>query len=371
MNLQRTYIKNKKVISNKNIDNNANIFKVTTYNILADCLIKRSDYPNNIKDEFLFKRVNVEDNVEKSNRHQLLVKEIDFISSNIYLWQEIDDFFLPLLKCELKKRGHEVVFHQKDHGQKNGIGISYDTKMFKMIDTYGFNLFDELMNSTTNQENIPDSLLESIQKYFVGLICTLQVIKNGKLLLVGATHTVYEAYSRPIMPALQACMVTQNINKIRKQIAAQYSVDENAISIIFGGDFNSEPDHALNKLMKQPKLDITEIEELKYLSYELIKKKPVKKVTTEISPLFTYFGDQLHNPLSLKSVYQDVLGNEPIITTADGNNYGTVDFIYASPNVQVHSVLNVDQNIKDVYKHGAPTESFASDHLPLTATLSL
>jgi len=365
MNTKRKFVKNLK-LSSENLKDNKSLFKVTTYNILADCHIKRPDY-SYVTDEYLFKR-----NEEKSCRHQLLMKEIDVILSDIYLWQEIDDFYLPLFKSELKKRGHELVFEQKPYKDGvEGIGISYDESKFKLLETFSFSIFDELIKNVDKKEDIPTSVLDIINEPHVGIICTMQECSSEKIFIIADIHTIYAGYVRPSLTSLQACIVTQNINKIRKKIAAQYSIDENVIPVIFGGDFNSEPDHMPSRLMKQQKLNNMELEELKHLSYELIEGRPVKKVSSEACPLLSYFKDQLCNPLVLKSLYQQVLGEEPIITTADGNNYGTVDFIYASPNVQVHSVLNVDQNIKDVYKHGAPTELFASDHLPLTATLSL
>jgi len=341
-------------------DQSSDLISVATYNILADCHIHhwRDTLYAHISDEDLFKRSG-----ERSNRHLLLLKELDFLDADILLLQEVGTEYTSLLAANLERRGYTFSFFQKTEDIEEGCSICYKNSKFIVEDSEDILLADEIRRYC-EEDGVDLNIMNDLRRDTVGMIRVLKHCAEDKRLIAANTHIVYNSMSSPDLQALQVCIMCNRISDLRNRLAETHGINPDEIPVLFGGDFNGSPEHMSIQLAKRKILKADEIEELKYLYYTPTLE--VKKREVE-STLLRNLRNRFHNPLHLLSAYAEVVGDEPLLTTSDGECIACFDYVFHTSNIEPRYVLTVDEEVADVYRKGGPTKQFASDHLPVKA----
>jgi len=313
-----------------------NIFSLITYNILADCHVKgweKSAYPY-VKEESLLKKEGID-----SKRHLLTMKELNHFMCDVILLQEVEDWYSSVLETELQKSGYEYIFFQKV-GVPEGSSLCYKKDKFQCIKTVKFVIHDAV-EEICKTEGVSDDLINQMKRPNISLIAVLKDIKTGKYVICANTHIIYNSFADPAIQALQACLVCQKLHRVRAEVSSSFGVDLADISIIFGGDFNGEPDHMSIKLMKNGKLSDSEMKILENLTYTVEGGKALPISSPSICLVSQYLSKYLENPLNLTSAFCDVMGHEPVVTSAEGTYVGCLDYIFYTSDLEVASVIDI------------------------------
>ncbi len=248
-------------------------------------------------------------------------------------------------------------------GVPEGSAVCYKSSRFESVDSIRFVIHDEI-ERISKIEDVPQDVVEQIRRPNVALISVLRDTVTRKYVICAGTHIIWNDMAKPALKALQACLISQKIFDIRETLSK--TVDHDDIAVVFGGDFNSEPDHMSVKLMKNGVLTDVDSKTLDTLSYIVEEKKAVPVKIRETSLITKYFAHRLKNPLTLSSSYFDVMGEEPVITCSNEAYRGCLDYIfYTASSLKVSSVAEIDASVCEIYRNGGPTEDFSSDHLPL------
>ena len=352
----------RKKITVQNDDTFKNNFSVLTYNILADCHVIpfRNERYHFVEDENLLKSEGL-----NSKRHLLTMKELKHFNADIALLQEVDEWYSPILASELQKSGYDYMFYQ-NAGVPEGLALCYKKDKFQCIDTFKFFIHDEIIK-IGKKESVPDVAIDEMFKHTVSLIATLRHIKTNKVIICATTHAHCGGLTKPALQCLHACLVCRTIHQMRLDMAPTLEINASDISVIFGGDFNGEPDHMSIQLMKNGRLTDSQMKTLETLSSTVSEGKALPMQSSDICNVYKYFSKYLQNPLKFSSAFYDAKGIEPTFTSAGVSHVECLDYIFYTPDLKLASVIDIDSTIENIYFHGGPTKLFASDHLPLVA----
>ncbi|CAK9440019.1 uncharacterized protein LODBEIA_P41190 [Lodderomyces beijingensis] len=203
---------------------------IMTYNILAQCLIRRSLFPTNGKI------------LKWYIRSQILLAEIAHYDPSILCLQESDKLqYHNFWTGELAKRGYECKFYH--YNTKNhGLVIAYKTELFQ-VKHQSFIKYDQ---ETEEESKLPPA---RIQTKNVGLLCLLEFTgstlekfpylrqRNG--VIVGTTH----AFWHPFGTYERTRQMYTVLDKIREFQHTMRVLARNDYPFytFFTGDLNAEP----------------------------------------------------------------------------------------------------------------------------------
>ncbi|ORX94389.1 Endonuclease/exonuclease/phosphatase [Basidiobolus meristosporus CBS 931.73] len=222
-------------------------FTILTYNVLAQCLIKRTLFPYATKKALRW-----------THRKTNILNEILSHSPDILCLQELDkyeDFFGP----ELTKAGYEGRYHQKDgNSEKDGCAILWKKEKFSHLSHYKV-IYDrdEITSGAESYTQIPTpttALAESEQQLVstdipvthpeallrtrnVGLVVALKANSEEKGnygLIVTSSHL----YWRPYVDSIRMRQAL-HLNNVISRINANYN-----FPVLICGDFNFQPNSA-------------------------------------------------------------------------------------------------------------------------------
>lgn len=189
-------------------------------------------------------------------RKLLFIREILGYHADICCLQEVDSkvFDLDLNIC-LGNDGMAGVF-QKKGSTAEGVATFYHCSKFELIQTYGFNLAEE-MTKQPYFETLYGKIRgnEKLCERMLSLSTALQVtiLKSkitGKYLVVANTHLYFHPDADHIR-LLQIGFFMLYIQHIYQKTITELGLSEQQISIIFCGDFNSVPECGIYKLMTE------------------------------------------------------------------------------------------------------------------------
>lgn len=180
--------------------------KLMTYNVLAQCLVNRKQFPSSGK------------YLRWAQRSQAFALELDEYDPEILFLQEIDNSHRKFWIDLLQPRGYESVFYSHP-SKKHGIAIAFKKSWFRrskehMVDLDRFDVDLPRQCDTAN----------------VALILELQSDKaNVPNLVVGTTHLYWHPKASYERTRQMYCLLKK---------CEELDTNE---PIILGGDFNSEP----------------------------------------------------------------------------------------------------------------------------------
>lgn len=228
----------------------SNEFRVMTYNILAD-LYSDSDYSRDVLFGYCQKyALNID------YRKQLFIKEILGYHSDIICLQEVDTKLFDLdLVSIFEEKDYSLIFAEKrDVGE--GVAILFRNKRFIMLDSYKFDVGENIQKHDVFKE-IDEKLKRNEQLYTrvverpnTLLVLVIRSVDNPRQVLIVANTHLYFHPDADHIRLLQAGMCIMYIeNVIVNEVKRKHIQPEDKISIIFAGDFNSDPLSGIFQLM--------------------------------------------------------------------------------------------------------------------------
>lgn len=189
-------------------------------------------------------------------RKLLFIREILGYHADICCLQEVDSkvFELDLTLC-LGNDGMDGLL-QKKGGTAEGIATFYNRNKFDLVQSYGFNLAEEMPKQAYFEELYEkikpnEKLCERMLSLSTALQVTVLKSKiNRQYLVVANTHLYFHPDADHIR-LMQIGFFMQYVKHIYHQTIANLNLHEQQISIIFCGDFNSVPECGIYKLMTE------------------------------------------------------------------------------------------------------------------------
>ncbi|CAG5115137.1 unnamed protein product [Candidula unifasciata] len=324
-------------------------FSVVSYNILADCHLCRGDYsytqPQYLAPEF---------------RHNLLLKELDYLDGDIVCLQEVSPkFYNDALLPAMKSKGYEghLIKRTKEYWDE-GEATFVKTSKFDLVSNESASLADlafKKVESCGLSAEVTSAAKKYLDRADVILLTELRCKKTGKTLTVCNIHVVYD----PKAPDVQCIQVALAVN----QLVTKAGSDQNPHIIC--GDFNADASSPAYQLARDG-----------YLSDDHIRKLQALQALSNtdgssqalIHHLWAAFQ---HTSSTLKNAYEQTLGKEPPVTvyTKEGRSADHIFFSSASiDNVGVLETLDLEVLQAS---GGLPSKSIPSDHVSIKAGFRL
>lgn len=137
------------------------------------------------------------------------------------------------------------------------------------------------------------------------------------------------------------------------------------------GDFNTQPDSVVYRLLSHGYLDLKMVEAMKNCG-----SKPDEEASLiRAVELFDLLSSAFKLENKLKSAYKTALGSEPPITNCDDACQSylcklCLDYIFYCPtSLEVVGVLDMPSTSSITKHYALPSVDFPSDHLPLMAEI--
>ncbi|KAK0040079.1 DNA ligase 1-like isoform X3 [Biomphalaria pfeifferi] len=352
LNIQGSYdILNRKFILNKAVPaelmDPAYCFSVVSYNILADCHLKRGDYAY-VKPQFL----------ETVYRHFLLMKELTYLDGDIVCLQEVNpSYYDSHLLPEMIKRGYTGSFMKrtKDYWDEGAATFVRKSK-FAVVSSQSISLRD-LAYKAVDGLNLNSEISEAAKKYLdradVILLTQVKFLKTNEIITICNIHVLYDLEALDVQCIEVACAI--------KELVTNSGSDLNPHIIC--GDFNSPYNSPAYQLVQDGYLIDNNIKKLQAIkALELTDNTVSKAIVNHM------WGAFQHTSSSLQSAYYTIMQKEPLCTTYTKSCFGTLDYIFFS-SLSLH-VIGVLETLDDKVVRrlgGLPSSSVPSDHLSLKA----
>lgn len=344
------------------------VFRVLTYNILAEIYATRQMYPYSPIWALSW-----------SFRRELLKKELQSYNADIICLQEVQGdhykkFFYPMM-CEW---GYEGWYLKKTResmgleGKVDGCAMFYKRNRFIMKEQYPIEL-NELVNEFANNilndfdmtyptaslmeresfQGTLSRLKSRLMRDNVAQIAALEAVpannetsrkaQAGPLLCIANVHI----FSNPKFPDVKLWQSHSLVKQIERVVMSRN------LPVILCGDFNSEPSSGVYELMTRNHVP-ADHPDLQYLSE-------------------VYGAMDIEHSIPFASSYASVFGSEPEYTNYTGHWTGVVDYVWYTPEhltpfagLKVHAT-----EVLEAYsKTALPNCQFMSDHVPLCLDFS-
>uniref|UniRef100_A0A2M3Z9Z6 2',5'-phosphodiesterase 12 n=1 Tax=Anopheles braziliensis TaxID=58242 RepID=A0A2M3Z9Z6_9DIPT len=222
-------------------------FRVVSYNLLADYYTD-SDYSRTVLFGYCLPYA-----LEMDYRKQLLIKELLGYRGDILCLQEVDS---KIFDCDLRpilEQKHFAGYHVPKRNTAEGLATFYDTAKFDFIEKNNvivseiMDQFPELWDKVCSNE----PLVERIVKRSTALQLTLLRSRSAnKYLLVANTHLYFHPDADHIR-LLQFGFAMLHTRRVYERIRREHNLGEQALALLFCGDFNSVPECGIYRLMTE------------------------------------------------------------------------------------------------------------------------
>ncbi|KAL8005792.1 putative endonuclease/exonuclease/phosphatase, MYND-like zinc finger, mRNA-binding protein [Plasmopara halstedii] len=350
------------------------IFRVLTYNVLAEIYATRQMYP--------YCPIWA---LSWSFRRELLKRELQLYNADILCLQEVQgdhykSFFAPMME----NWGYEGWYLKKTResmgleGKVDGCALFYKRNRFILKERYPVD-FNDLANNFLKQvqteydleyqgpsmaarERFLSTLTKMrlrLQRDNIAQIAVLEVVpasnevvsrksQSGPLICIANVHI----FSNPKFPDVKLWQT----NMLAKQLE-RVTLSRNLPTILCG-DFNSEPTSAVYEFMTRNHVPV---------DHPDIQYPPPQLASI-------YASLDLEHNIGFASAYASVFGAEPEYTNYTGHWTGVVDYVWYTPEtltpfagLKVHS----PEVLKRYSKTALPNCQFLSDHVPLCLDFSI
>ncbi|XP_035827524.1 actin cytoskeleton-regulatory complex protein pan1 [Aplysia californica] len=319
-------------------------FSVVTYNILADCHLRRWDY-SFTEPQYL----------DQTYRHNLMMKELDYLDGDVVCLQEVNPlYYTQTLYPAMLNRGYDGHFMKRTKDfYDEGEATFVKTSKFDVVSSEGISLKD-LAFKEVETAGLSEEVARAAKKYLdradVILLSRLTCKKTGKTVTICNIHVVYDLAA----PDVQCVQVASAI----KELVSKAGNDLNPHIIC--GDFNSEVTSPGYQLAKEGYLSDAHIRNLQAMETMDNTDGSSRSIINHLWRAFQ------HASSNLRSAYETAVGKEPTVTSYNKNTYVCLDYIFHSASsLDTVGVLEVlDKHVVDSVR-GLPSPGIPSDHLSL------
>lgn len=226
-------------------------FRVISYNILAD-LYANSDYSRDVLFGYCQNYA-----LNMDYRKHLFTKEITGYHGDIICLQEVDAklFDSDLVTIFGEEQNYSCHFAEKrDVGE--GVAILFRKSRFSLLDTYKFDVGDSIKNGDAFRD--VNEKLQGNERLFARvversttlLVVVLRSIDDPKQVLIVANTHLYFHPDADHIRLLQAGMSVSYVEKVvLEEVKRRHAQEADHISLVFCGDFNSDPKSGIFELM--------------------------------------------------------------------------------------------------------------------------
>lgn len=323
--------------------------RVMTYNLLSSDLVNKEWFP------YVNKRyLSDEYRIEKTKKLIESWMKVNFI----ICLQEVNDKWNEILK-EVFEGKYKFISATYYSGTM-GVGIAYPANHFIELDTQIYKCSDKIKDIMKNNKKditlkeMNDQLCYSADIQNIAITLTLDVLHYGesinKRIMITNYHMPCKFTEEYIMLS-HLHSLKHNVMKIKKRLEKKYKINGSIIA----GDFNMIPNEKHYRYFTE---DFTETHE-------------------EYKRLREFYSDNEHKldiTTGIRSAYRVLHGKEPEYTNVskqpDKTFVECLDYIFIMGDISVDSSLvglKVDNPAYVCYPNGL----CPSDHLPLSATLSI
>jgi mRNA deadenylase 3'-5' endonuclease subunit Ccr4 len=370
-------------------------FSVMSYNILADRYAK-------VHAKDLYSSV-PKTCMKWSTRASLIAREISHWSPDIVCLQEVDRF--KHLQSLLNRHGYQGKYLQRSSGRPDGLAMFWKQGKLALERTEEVCFASHGLRDNVAQvcalrilKNQGDDLLASSNSMSAQHETSLHTYKKRKkpLIVVTNIHVLFN----PKRGDIKLGQVRILLEKLG-QVASAYSDGDNVPPpAILCGDFNSSPTSALHQYITTGFLNVhsthrSDVSGQVACSRKAVtiaaddepkvelKRKRIKPWKAEEIEIATgrsqHVGDGQHSessgsmshPMSIRSSYAKVMGEEPTFSTAHDKYVGTVDYIFytdgdESPKWSIRPVqVLAPPPLHKILPKGLPNGFWPSDHISL------
>lgn len=202
------------------------LVKIMSYNVLAQCLIRRELFPTS-------------GNILKwSNRSQVLLAEFKYYGADIMCLQELDHIqYKSFWHPELEKLGYQSKFY-RNTAKGHGVAVFFKKSMFIWRHQSAINYDTEEMPAGLEPRTITQNIGLLVQLDFTPAIRSkYQLSKDG--IIIGTTHLFWHPFGT-FERTRQTYLVLKKIKDFT-DVLKSVSGNSNGYYTFFAGDFNSQP----------------------------------------------------------------------------------------------------------------------------------
>ncbi|RLN55189.1 hypothetical protein BBP00_00008614 [Phytophthora kernoviae] len=346
------------------------VFRVLTYNILAEIYATRQQYP--------YCPVWA---LSWSFRRELLKREMQSYNADIICLQEVQgdhykNFFAPMME----EWGYEGWYLKKSResmgleGKVDGGALFYKRNRFILKERYPID-FNDLVNDFLTQVQTEfdldyqgpsmaaremflatlSKMRHRLQRDNVAQIAVLEVVpannevvarksQSGPLICIANVH-IFPNPKFPDVKMWQVSMLAKQLERV--------TLSRNLPTILCG-DFNSEPSSAVYEFMTRNHVSLGH-PDLQYAPSQLSN---------------IYASLDLEHNIGFASAYASVFGSEPEYTNYTGHWTGVVDYVWYTPELLTPFAglkVHPPEVLEAYSKTALPNCQFLSDHVPLYA----
>lgn len=318
--------------------------RVMSYNILAQSLIRREQYPAS------------GNSLKWAIRRPALLEEIAHYAPHLLCMQEVDSARVQWWKQELAQKGMHMCFHARE-GKAHGCLLAWDKSMFELVET------KKILHDDADQK------FQSI----TGNIAIAVKLKrsNGEELVLATSHLYWHPDA--------------NYERFRQVITLLQEVEKmNCKHVVIGADTNSAPwspayQFLLNGYVSED-MHAKLVKSAGCVEFGAFNAPPEKRQPTMLkadSPekAVEELVERAESvkPLAsqLRSTYRTFYGSEPQFTNWTPHYRDTLDYIFVSSNFEIEDVL---EEVKGEMPEGLPFtyedgKGYPSDHVPVVARI--
>ncbi|KAJ8983340.1 hypothetical protein NQ317_003145 [Molorchus minor] len=221
-------------------------FRVVSYNILSERYTIDSDNYSYCTPRAL----------AIDYRKQLIVKELIGYNADIICLQEVDNKqYTTYFKPNFKALNYGSVYHRKGNRIPEGLCCIFNKSRYQLVESKHIVLREEvdrhkIFSPVWNMIKKNEDLKAEFLKQYTSLQVSIFKVKSfNRYIIVGNTHLYYHPDANHIR-LLQVTMATAYLCMLKRR----YLKDSGDVSVIFCGDFNSEPEKSLFPFMLEGKI---------------------------------------------------------------------------------------------------------------------
>lgn len=318
--------------------------RVMSYNILAQSLIRREQYPfsgNSLK---------------WAIRSPALLEEIGHYAPHLLCMQEVDSARVQWWKQELARKGMDMTFYARE-GKAHGCMLAWNKSMFELVET---------------KKILHDDADQKFQSITGNIAIAVKLKSNdGKELVLATTHLYWHPDA--------------NYERFRQVITLLQEIEKmDCERIVIGADTNSAPSSPayqflLNGQMSD-EMHAKLVKSAGCVEFGAFNAPPEKRQPTMLKAEtpekaveeLVERADSVKSLASrLRSTYHTFYGSEPKFTNWTPHYRDTLDYVFVSSNFEIENVL---EEVKGEMPEGLPFtqqdgKGYPSDHVPVVVDI--
>lgn len=342
------------------------VIKLVSYNILAQCYVRSSMYPESprrcLKEKY---------------RKELLMSEIKYLDASIMGLQELSDY-KDKFESEFSSLGYSVSFKPRTcvrKGKSDGSAVCWKRDEFECLEEFHLEF-----NNIANQVDARDLGDQHLIRDNISAVVVLKHLTSKSIFIVASSHFYWSPECKDVK-LLQAWHLMDHLENLQQKYATTNNDNNggggssNVYTLVLA-DTNSMPNSSVYELLTNGRVDSTH---------------PDLQPDRETNFKWTYGDKYLTSKLSFTDLYEFRTTSSNCLTNITPGFSAAIDYIFinkhcgdngdngtsnCSYKIKTLQLLTKDTlesttNSENILVKGLPSIDFPSDHLSLVAELCI